>query len=113
MVNYRREKVAAQLMRELSDLIYDKLSEEYKLVAITDIDVTADFKEALVYISFGDANKEKEVLDRLNSQAPDYHKLLEKKLKMKFVPYLKFKIDRNLEKIQHIEKLLQEIKNES
>lgn len=109
MPSYRIQKVSAQLMREISKLVNADFSENYGLITVSDIDLTADFKDAKVYLTIFNENKEEEILKRLGYNALEYQRDLGRKLKMKFTPHLIFKIDHGQDKIDHIDKLLKEI----
>jgi ribosome-binding factor A len=111
MSTRRVEEVAALLKREISMLMHETLAEEYGLVTLTDIKVTADFKESEVFISVFDKDKEVSVLDKLEEVKPKYQRILGKKLRMKFTPKINFKIDQMQEKVDKVDKLLWEIKN--
>ena len=107
------QKVAALLKREVSVLINNKMSEKIDIVSVTDVEVTADLKDAKIYISFLDSAKEKEILSFLDEKKAEFQKILGKKLSMKFTPRLHYLVDNYQEKIDKVEKLLEEVKNGS
>ncbi|OGD57320.1 ribosome-binding factor A [Candidatus Berkelbacteria bacterium RBG_13_40_8] len=109
MTTRRVQGVSALLKREISMLMHEMLAEEFGLVTLTDIKVTADFKEATVYITVLDKEKEEQVLGRLEEETPEYQKTLGRKLRMKFTPKIRFEIDSCHEKLANVEKLLKEI----
>lgn len=107
----RIQKVAALLKREISVLVNENIPKEIGIVSITDVELTADLKDAKVYISFLDKSKEKEIFQILDQKKAEFQKILGKKLTMKFTPRLHFLVDNYQERIDKIEKLLEEIKN--
>lgn len=109
MPTHRVEKVSAQLMREISQLINTDFSENYGLITVGDIYVTSDFKDAKVYISVLDEKKEKEILEKICKKSSQYQHSLGRKLKMRSTPRLNFSIDNSRDKINHIDKLLREV----
>jgi len=109
----RVEEVAALLKREISILMHETLAEEYGFVTLTDIDVTADFKDSKVFISVFDKEKKEKVLKKIEEVKPKYQRYLGRKLKMKFTPKLTFRIDQMQEKVDKVDKLLQEINDGS
>lgn len=113
MSSYRQEQISSQLKREISELIRKNLAEKFGLVTLTDIEVTADFKEAKVYISAYNKENEDIILTALTKEATKIQHILGRKLKIKFTPKLKFILDRYQKKIDRIDKLLKEINNES
>lgn len=113
MSTRRIEEVSALLKREISKLMHETLAEEYGLVSLTDIEVTADFKEAKVFISVFDEQNQESVLKRLDEEKHRFQRVLGKKLKMKFTPKISFEIDKMQERVDKVDKLLQEINNGS
>jgi len=109
MSSHRIEKVSALLKREISKLINYDFAEEFGLITVSDIKVTADFKEAVVYLSIFEQNKEMDILDNISKKSFEYQHQLGRKLKMKFTPKLSFKIDHFQEEIDKVDKLLKEI----
>lgn len=112
-MSYRQEKVSSQIKREISVLASKHLTEKYGIVTITDVEITADFKDAKVYVSVFDNKKENDVINELEAQAKDFQKILGRKLRMKFTPCLKFIIDRYQSKLDKVDKLFGKIENES
>lgn len=113
MNSYRIEKVSVLLKKELSKLIIENVSEECGVVTVTDLEITADFKETKVYISMINQENETKVLEILQAQVPAFQKILGKKLRMKFTPKIHFVVDHYQEKIDRVEKLLGEINHGS
>lgn len=106
----RIERVGALLRQELSKLIADELQGEYGIISVTDVIVTGDFKEAKVFISCFDKTREQKVVDELKKHKLQFQQYLGRNLTMKFTPRLEFIIDQNQDKVEKIEKILQEIK---
>ncbi len=109
MSTRRVQEVSALLKREISQLCHETLAENFGLVTLTDIKVTADFKEATVFISCFEKEKEEEVLAKLEEVKPEYQRVLGRKLRMKFTPKISFKIDNYTRELDKVEKLLKEI----
>lgn len=109
MTTRRVQEVSALLKREISMLMHETLAENFGLVTLTDIKVTADFKDATVYITVLEKEQEEQVLTKLKEKTPEYQKILGRKLRMKFTPKIGFKIDNYHEEIDKVEKLLKEI----
>ena len=107
----RIQKVAELLHELLAELIKENLSEELGLVTLIAVDVSDNLKEATVYISCYDKSSEEEILRTLEKQARNFQHQLGRQLTMKFTPRLTFRIDQGLEKINRIEEILNEIKN--
>lgn len=101
--------MAELLKQELSKLIKEELAEEYGIVIVTDVVPTRDFKEAKVFISCLDKSSQEEVARALELKKPQFQRYLGQNLMMKFTPRLEFLSDKNQEKVDKIEKILQEI----
>lgn len=113
MPTHRKEKVSSQIQREISNIILKYFSETNIYITVTDVQVTADFKEAKIFISVFQKNKQDEILEKLEKNKIEIRRLLGQRIKLKFLPHLNFVIDTGIEKIQKVEKLLMEIKDES
>ena len=109
MPTHRIEKMSALLKREISQLINLDFAEEGGLITVCDIKLSADFKQAVVYITIFNKDNEAEILSSLGDKKNDYQHILGRKLKIKFSPRLTFKIDHSQEKIDQVDKLLKEI----
>ena len=109
MSQRRIEKVTALLIKEISELINADFSEKYGLISVADVEITSDFKDAKVYISFLNNEIEKDLLKSLELKANEYQKILGNKLKMKYTPKLSFFTDKYQEKLDRVDKLLKEI----
>ena len=105
----RIEKVAELLKTELARMIASEFSDEYLMITVTEVEVTADFKNAKVLITCLNKSDEKEALLALEKKAKEFQALLGKMLKMKFTPKLTFRDDQSADKVDRVEELLKEI----
>jgi len=105
----RVQKVGKLLKQILAGMIKANLTEDYGIVTIMDIDLTADLKNAVVYISCLEKQTENEVLKALEAKTKDFQHYLGQKLKMKYTPKLVFKLDRGQEKIDRVEEILENL----
>ena len=74
--------------------------------------ITEDLKIATIYLSILKEEEKETTIEMLNSAKGFIRAELAKRLKMKFIPSLIFRIDESLEYGVRIEKLLREIKKE-
>ena len=81
-------------------------------VTVTGAKITEDLKIATIYISILKEEEKETTLEMLNSAKGFIRAELAKRLRMKFIPSLTFRIDESLEYGVRIEKLLREIKKE-
>lgn len=105
----RIEKVSALLQREVSQILNNDFAENYGLITITDIEVTADFKEAKIFVSLLDQDSEAKFIKEIGKKASGYQRLLGRKLKMRYTPKLSFIIDRYQEKVDRVDEILKDI----
>lgn len=106
----RVEQVAELLKREISDEIREILPEEFGMVTIMDVSVTADLKEAKIYISCLEKEEEKLILSFLEEKTSEFRYNLGRRLKLRYTPKITFFADRSLEEINRIDELLTKIK---
>jgi ribosome-binding factor A len=81
-------------------------------VTVTGAKITEDLKIATVYISVLKEEEKETTLEMLNAAKGFIRAELAKRIRMKFIPSLTFRIDESLEYGDRIERLLKEIKKE-
>ena len=113
MSSRRIEKVSALLQREISNLLNQDLVENYGIITVSSVEVTADLKDAKIYISVLNQENENLVLEKLERSRVQYQKILGRKLKLRQTPRLEYLIDHFQEKVNNVEKLLKEINHGS
>jgi ribosome-binding factor A len=107
---HRSERVANLIKEELSKIISRELEFPDCLMTITGVDVDAKLEKAIVNFSVLPSEKFKEVLKILEKNRRHLQYLLMKKINIKPMPEIEFRIDRGLEKAAEIEKILLEDK---
>ena len=108
-MNRRVARVEKLISGELSNLIHQQLAENYGLITITRVIVTADFKLARIYISVFDQTKENDIIKQLNNLRINFQKVLSRKIAMRSTPKLEFCLDENFANIEKVEQILEEI----
>ncbi|OGW57917.1 MAG: ribosome-binding factor A, partial [Nitrospirae bacterium RBG_16_43_8] len=111
---YKRSQRVSDLIREeIADIIMDKVKDpRLGFVTVTGAKITEDLKIATVYISILKEEEKETTLEMLNSAKGFIRSELAKRVRMKLIPSLTFRIDESLERGVRIEKLLREIKKE-
>lgn len=106
----RTEQVSSLVHKEVAVLLL-KLDLP-AMVTISKVQVSEDLRHAKVFISILplDESTEKKVLDIISGQIYELQGALNKKLKIKIMPRLSFKVDYSSSFAQHINKLLKETK---
>jgi len=106
-MSLRIDKVSELLRQEISSLIFKELDFSREvIITVTRIKTFSDLSRVIVWVSVIPFSKAEEVLKILDYHKFNIQKLLDKKLKMKIVPKIKFKLDISGEKASKVEKLL-------
>ncbi|MBI4690745.1 MAG: 30S ribosome-binding factor RbfA [Nitrospirae bacterium] len=115
MLPYKRSRRVGDLIREeVADIIMNKLKDpRVGFITVTGADVTEDLKLAKVYVSILKEEEKEATLEILNSAKGFIRAELAKRMRMKFIPALTFRVDESLAYGNRIEKLLKEIKQEN
>lgn len=82
------------------------------LVTIVAANVSIDLRYADVITSVYPADKREEVLNILNENIYSMQQVINKKLSMRPVPKIRFKIDESAENVEKIERLIRKSKGE-
>ena len=112
MLPYKRSQRVSDLLREeIADIIFHKMKDpRLGFITVTGVDVTEDLKISVVYVSVLKEEEKKPTLEILNSAKSFIRSELTKRLRMKFIPSVEFRLDPSVEYGSKIDKLLDEIK---
>lgn len=106
-MNYRPERVSSLIKQELSAIIIKNVEfSAGHLVTITKIEVDKKLEHAKIGISVLPSEGAEKVLNILGKCAGHLQYLLMKRVNIKPLPRIIFEIDRGIEKLAKIEKLL-------
>lgn len=114
MLPYKRSQRVSDLLRkEIADIVIYRLKDpRVGFITVTGVDVTDDIKIARVYVSIFKEEERKSTLEILNSAKNFIRSELSKRLRMKFIPNIEFRLDTSIEYGDKIEKLLKEIEGQ-
>lgn len=107
-MKHRPERVSDLIIEELNNLMLREIEVPDALVTITDVEVLKDLSRAVVKISVLPSEKSDLALKILEKNRSHLQYLLLRKMNIKPMPQIFFKIDRGLEKAAVIEKRLLE-----
>ncbi|TNF55569.1 30S ribosome-binding factor RbfA [bacterium] len=109
---YKRSARVKDLIREeVADIIMHKLKDpRLGFVTVTDAQVSDDLRHARIYMSVFEEEKKDASLKVLNSSARFIRNELGKRIKIKFIPDLTFKLDESITYGAKIDQLLEDIK---
>jgi ribosome-binding factor A len=115
-IPYRKEKLAAQIVKEVSDIIFKQIKDpRLGFTTVTRAEVSPDYKYAKVFVSIlGDDRKKKLSLEALKHAEGFFQRELGRRLKLRSAPELTFvrddSIDKTFKMIGLINKLARERK---
>lgn len=113
MSSYRIDKVERLIKEEISLIFLQKLvNEDFGFLTITNVKVSPDLKQAKIYISVLEKEKRELVLDRVQSRLGFIRSELAHRIRIKFIPELKFFLDDTLDYVEKIEGLIERIHEE-
>lgn len=112
MLPYKRsQRVSHLLKEEIADIIMHKVKDpRLGFVSVIDVEVTEDLKIAKAFISILKPEEREMTMEILNSAKSFIRSELAKRLSMKFIPSLEFRLDTTSDYVSRIESLLKEIK---
>ncbi len=108
---HRHERISGLMLEELNKIIAREIEFINCLVTVTSVDVGKKLDKAIVNFSVIPSQNSERALKTLEKAAGHLQYLLLKKLRIKPLPRISFKIDHGPEKAAAIEKLLIEDDN--
>jgi ribosome-binding factor A len=107
----RIQQINQLIQKELSQIILREIDFPLGvLVTLTRVETSIDLNQARAYISVVPEKQRESVLRVLNQRIYDLHQELNKRLKMKIVPKIKFIEEKETAKAGRIEEILEELK---
>lgn len=112
MLPYKRSKRVGDLLREqVAEIIQYKLKDpRMGFITVTGVDMTDDLKIAFVYISVLKEEDKQISLEILNSAKSFIRTELGRRIRIKTIPTLEFRIDTSIAYGSRIEELLEKIR---
>jgi len=106
----RSQRLGILLREEIADIIMRRVKDpRLGFVTVTDVELTEDLKIAHVYITImGEADTET-TLSILSAARGLIRTELSKRVRVKFIPALDFRIDRAVERGRRVDELLKEL----
>jgi len=110
----RKEQLEKSLIREINNIIHRKINDpRIKFVTITRVKVSSDLKYADIFVTiFNDRKQQKKALEGLKNATKFIRGELGKDLKIRYVPDIKFIIDKDLEQQYKLLKIITEINDQ-
>ncbi|MBI4992487.1 MAG: 30S ribosome-binding factor RbfA [Candidatus Harrisonbacteria bacterium] len=112
MAYQRYQRVESLIREELNKLIIKELEFSGALVTVTGVEVQKDLDYAIVNVSVIPSGKGNEVLKNLEQNWKQLQHLLLRKINIRPMPEIRFRLDVGLEKAADIEKTFLEIEKD-
>jgi ribosome-binding factor A len=113
MVAFKRaERVGDQIRMEIADILTRRVKDpRVGFVTVTAVDVTADLKQAWVYVTvLQQGGQETETMDALTRAEGFIKGELGRRLKLRYVPELTFVKDTSIDRVNRVLNLLDEVR---
>jgi ribosome-binding factor A len=105
-MSWRLEKVSELIRRELSFILARKFGGKGVIFTMTKVDVSPDVRYADIYFVVMPEEEKKNTLNKFNSDISSIQELLNKRLRMRPVPKIRFHLDREEEAAKEVEEIL-------
>jgi len=110
MESTRQLKIARQIQKDLGEIFQLRGMAAYQgaLITVSEVRITPDLSIAKVFISIFPSNKSADVIAKIEQETKSIRAELGKKVRhqLRIVPELHFFIDETLDKLEHIDELL-------
>jgi ribosome-binding factor A len=106
----RTRRIGELLQRELAQLIQEELKDpRIKFVTVSHVNVAPDLKQAKVYVTFLQEEKDvQEQLKILNKAVGFLQHGLSQRIELRVIPHLRFVYDDSIERGRHLSALIDE-----
>jgi len=110
----RADRVSDQMRMEIADILMRKVKDpRVGFVTVTAVDVTADLKQARVYVTvLGQEEQATDTMDALSRAEGFIKGELGRRLKLRYVPTLTFVQDASLDRTARVLNLLDDIRKD-
>ncbi len=112
MTKQRSRRVAGQIKKEISEILYLELKDPglLELISVMAVEVSRDLRFAKVFVSiYGSTEEQKKVLKILEKAAGFIRYEIGKRIRLRHTPEIEFFLDRSLEYSAHIEGVLKKL----
>lgn len=101
-----RQEKARSLIKDLAGSFIREKAGPGAIVSVTNVDISSDLKNAIIFVSIYPDEKEKETFSKIKSDLGELRSYVKSKMKSKFIPYFDIKIDKGEKNRQKIERIL-------
>lgn len=112
----RVDRINALLRRAIGEALYNVFAGEtidLSAITITQVDCAPNLRNATVMVSvFGAEEQRTRMISQLSNKAKELQSIINRDLTMKYTPRLTFKLDRSIEKGDHVLDLISRLNDE-
>lgn len=109
MGEFRKEKIAELIHREVGEVIGEEIDLSDELVTVSRVEISPNHQHATVMITVFPYEKSEEVLTKINREIGALQRIINRRLKMRPVPKISFELDQSEQKGQEIIDILDKI----
>lgn len=103
----RNQRMAEQLRRDLSEIIRDDLKDpRMGFLSLTEVRLTRDLTQAIVFCSILEKDKQQETMETLNRAAGFLRSRVAERMRSRSVPNIKFILDVSVERGAEMDELI-------
>ena len=108
-MKHRLLRVNELIKRELSGIVARELNFDSAIVTINHVDVTADLKNAHVFVSVLGSEASADVMTKLEERRVSLQRELARHVVLKYTPHLVFHLDQSIERGARVIEIMQEL----
>ncbi|MDR3609193.1 MAG: 30S ribosome-binding factor RbfA [Ignavibacteriaceae bacterium] len=109
-MSHRIEKIEHLIKEEISLIFLNKMQDPaLSLLTITNVKVSPDLKLCKIYLSVFDKDKRELVLQKIKTSTGYLRSELAQRIRIRYIPELKFFIDDTADYVEKIENLIKKI----
>jgi ribosome-binding factor A len=116
MVKQRSQRIGEQMKKEVSEILRLELKDPglINLTSVTDVEVSRDLRYAKIFVSiYGNQDEQEKVIKILNKASGFVRSEIGKRIRLRHVPEIEFRLDRSMEYGARIEGVLRNLGSES
>lgn len=109
-MSHRVDRVEHLVKEEISDILLHKVNDvDLGFITVTNVRMSPDLRVASIYLSVFEKEKREIVLERVKDRTGFIRTELAHRIRIRFVPELRFFIDDTLDYVEKIEGLIKKI----
>jgi ribosome-binding factor A len=110
-MSVRRARLREQFRKEVSAILQREMRDpRIGFVSVTDVELSMDMRHAKVFISIlGDAEAKAKTMATLGNAQGFVRKELGRRIRLRYIPEILFKLDESIERGVRVQRLLREV----